>query len=138
MRTKEYSGRPEVKVRDRATNRKYYWSHREEILKRCMERRTCTPEAKLRNRNYTKRYNLCVKNLFCPGPGKLGAKFIVFSCEVCGKDFRRSEKIVDSNYKNRGCLPRFCSVDCRNFANRKNYQSPYAKKIKRLLKQESK
>lgn len=81
-----------------------------------------------------KTYYYCEKNPSCNLPGKLGAAFVLFNCEVCGKEFRRRKRFVDYNYENRGYLPRFCSLKCLHESRRKTYESPYEKKIKEIMK----
>jgi len=88
----------------------------------------CTKEA-------SKRHYRCVKTPLCPRAGVLGAELVVFTCEVCGKEFRRLKSEVDYNYASRGILPRFCSRECRIASTRKDYISPYARKIERIKKE---
>jgi ssDNA-binding Zn-finger/Zn-ribbon topoisomerase 1 len=83
----------------------------------------------------SKRYYRCVKTPLCPRAGVLGAELVVFTCEVCGKEFRRLKSEVDYNYASRGILPRFCSRECRIASTRKDYISPYARKIERIKKE---
>lgn len=97
-------------------NQKYYREHREEEGRRCQK------------------YNARVKRPSCPSVGGRGAKFEVFTCEVCGREFRRLKSAVDWNYEHRGHLPRFCSPVCRAASQRKGYKSPYARKIEEIQK----
>jgi hypothetical protein len=83
----------------------------------------------------SKRYYRCVKTPSCPRAGRLGAELVVFACEVCGKEFRRLKSEVDNTYALRGTLPRFCSRECRIASTRKDYISPYARKIERIKKE---
>ena len=83
----------------------------------------------------SKRYYRCVKTPLCPRAGVLGAELVVFTCEVCGKEFRRLKSGVDNTYALRGTLPRFCSRECRIASTRKDYISPYARKIERIKKE---
>ncbi len=83
----------------------------------------------------SKRYYRCVKTPSCPRAGALGADLVVFACEVCGKEFRRLKSEVDNTYALRGTLPRFCSRECRIASTRKDYISPYARKIERIKKE---
>jgi hypothetical protein len=83
----------------------------------------------------SKRYYRCVKTPSCPRAGRLGAELVVFVCEVCGKEFRRLKSEVDNTYALRGTLPRFCSRECRIASTRKDYISPYARKIERIKKE---
>jgi hypothetical protein len=95
---------------------------------------------KYRERNHEKdinrkrKYNACVKRPSCPLVGGRGAEFITFTCEVCGAEFRRLVSAVDYQYEHRGHLPRFCSRGCQYAAMRKNYKSPYARKIEEIKK----
>jgi hypothetical protein len=86
-------------------------------------------------RERSRKYKKCLKNLNCQAIGGRGAEFIIFSCEACGKEFRRLKKAVDWDYEHYGRLPRFCSKECRNYANRKDYTSPYARKINRIKRE---
>jgi len=70
-----------------------------------------------------RRYQRCVKNPSCPAVGGGGAEFLLFACEVCGKEFRRNKSYVDGMYKHKGTFPRFCSNNCKNFAQRNYYRS---------------
>ena len=88
----------------------------------------CTKEAR-------KRHYRCVKTPSCPRAGRLGAELVVFVCEVCGKEFRRLKSEVDNTYALKGTLPRFCSRECRIASTRKDYISPYARKIERIKKE---
>jgi hypothetical protein len=83
----------------------------------------------------SKRYYRCVKTPSCPRVGVRGAELVVFTCEVCGKEFRRLKSEVDYIYALRGTLPRFCSRECRIASTRKDYISPYARKIERIKKE---
>ena len=83
----------------------------------------------------SKRHYRCVKTPSCPRAGVLGAELVVFACEVCGKEFRRLKSEVDYIYASRGILPRFCSRECRIASTRKDYISPYARKIERIKKE---
>ena len=83
---------------------------------------------------YSRKYHACVRRPSCPRVGGRGAEFITFTCEVCGTEFRRRKTKVDYDYERRGNIPRFCSNECKNAANRKNYKSPYARKIEEIKK----
>ena len=97
-------------------NHKYYEQNQDKMIER------------------VKKYNACVKHPSCPLVGGRGAEFITFVCEVCGTEFRRRKTKVDYDYERRGNIPRFCSNECKNAANRKNYKSPYARKIEDIKK----
>jgi len=108
-------------------NRKYREENKEKELERHRKYREENKE-KCAERN--RKYNKCVANPSCPAVGSYGAEFLLFTCEVCGKEFRRRKAEVDWNYEHRGTLPRFCSKDCQYFAKRKDYQSPYHRRVK--------
>lgn len=82
-----------------------------------------------------RRYRRCVRNLECSAVGRRGAKIIIFKCEVCGSEFRHLKSRVDSEYRRRGVLPRFCSRACYYASMHKDYKSPYARKIERIKKE---
>ena len=84
---------------------------------------------------YSRRYYRCEKNPACPAVGGRGAKFTIFTCEVCGTDFRRLKSAVDHDYARRGSLPQFCSRSCKGVSERKDYKSPYARNIERIKKE---
>lgn len=77
-------------------------------------------------------YNRCVSNPCCSRVGKRGAKFEVFTCELCGKEFRRLKSKVDSDYEHTGYLPKYCSNDCKNESKKKFHTSKYVKVIERI------
>ena len=81
------------------------------------------------------KYWRCVTKPSCPRVGGQGAQFELFVCEVCGTEFRRLKSNVDWCYEHLGYLPRFCSNDCKNEANRKSHTSKYAKEIERIKKE---
>jgi len=110
----------------------YRENHREEILKQMKVYYDNHSDEISTN---TKKYYKCVKNPSCPRVGDRGAVFETFTCEVCGKEFRRLKSAVDWDYEHRGILPRFCSKDCKNEANRKTHKSKYAKEIERIKKE---
>jgi hypothetical protein len=111
--------------------RKYYEQNREKVNERVR---------KYRERNRDKdaerhrKYNACVKRPSCPLVGHRGADLIIFTCEMCGVEFRRLKSAVDCDYQRRGTIPRFCSKVCKNEARRNGYKSPYAKKIEEIKK----
>lgn len=84
-------------------------------------------------RERSKKYLKCVSKPSCTRVGSKGAVFVLFTCEVCGNEFRRSKRSVNHNYERRGTLPRFCSRECRDEANLKHYQTPYARKMKKII-----
>ena len=86
-------------------------------------------------RKRVRRYASCVKNPACPAVGSNGAEFMYFTCEVCGREFRRRKSALDWNYENFGYLPKFCSRACYHASARKDYISPYARKIERIKKE---
>ena len=81
------------------------------------------------------KYRKCVTNPSCPRVGGYGAVFEIFKCEICGAEFRRLKSQVDWTYEHIGYLPRFCSNDCKNEANRKSHKSKYEKEIERIKKE---
>ena len=82
-----------------------------------------------------KAYLRCVKNPACPRVGNKGAKFETFTCEVCGKEFRRLKSITDWLCEHKGYLPHYCSRECFHTSRCKSYKSPYAKDIERIKKE---
>ena len=82
-----------------------------------------------------RKYLKCVTNPSCPRVGGRGAQFELFSCEICGKEFRRSKSKVDYEYEHYGHLPRFCSSECKYESMRKSHTSKYAKEIERIKKE---
>ena len=85
--------------------------------------------------NHQHKYNKCVYKPSCPRVGGRGARFELFTCEVCGKEFRRSKSNVDWNYEHRGILPRFCSRECQYESMRKSHKTKYEKEIERIKKE---
>ena len=81
------------------------------------------------------KYNKCVSKPSCPRVGGRGARFELFTCEVCGKEFRRLKSMVDYGYERRGYLPRFCSKECKYESMRKSHKSKYSKEIERIQKE---
>ncbi len=84
---------------------------------------------------YLKGYYKCVVNPSCPRVGGYGAVFEIFTCEVCGKEFRRRKAQVDWDYEHRGILPKYCSKECRIESTRKSHKSKYANEIERIKKE---
>jgi len=82
-----------------------------------------------------RKYLKCVTKPSCPRVGGRGAQFELFSCEICGKEFRRSKSKVDYEYEHYGHLPRFCSSECKYESMRKSHTSKYAKEIERIKKE---
>ena len=82
-----------------------------------------------------RKYLKCVTKPSCPRVGGRGAQFELFSCEICGKEFRRLKNQVDWNYEHRGTLPRFCSKECQFEAMLKTHKSKYANEIERIKKE---
>jgi len=110
---------------------RYYASHKEEKREQV---RAWVSENSDRVRRTRRRYHRCVTTPTCPNVGRLGAEFVLFTCEACGAEFRRLKSEVDYNYERKACLPRFCSRSCANKAQRKDYKSPYARNIERIKK----
>jgi len=117
--------------RCKACRKKYYEQNREKLI-------DCSRKYYAENRkervDYSRKYDACVKRPSCPLVGGYGAEFTIFTCEVCGVEFRRRKTKVDYDYERRGNIPRFCSNECKNAAKRKNYKSPYARKIDEIKK----
>ena len=82
-----------------------------------------------------RKYNKCVNNLSCPRVGGRGAVFETFTCEICGKEFRRLKSRTDWAYEHRGYLPKYCSKECQSEAKRKTHKSKYEKEIERIKKE---
>ena len=114
------------------SNKLYSENHHEEKLKYLKEYRE-------NNHSYVSKkqhkYYKCVINPSCPRVGKNGAKFEIFTCEICGNEFRRRKTQVDWNYEHRGTLPKYCSKECQFEAMRKTHKSKYAKEIERIKKE---
>lgn len=106
--------------------RKYYEQNADKVSDACHKYRERNLE---KDAERKRKYYACIKRPSCPRAGGRGATFITFTCEVCGTEFRKLKSYVDSQYENRGSVPRFCSRDCQYAAMRKNYKSPYARKI---------
>jgi len=85
--------------------------------------------------NQGRKYRKCVIKPSCQLVGGRGGQFEIFTCEICGKKFRRNKSTIDWNYEHLGCLPRFCSKECRNESMRKSNTSKYAKEIERIKKE---
>ena len=82
-----------------------------------------------------RKYLKCVTKPSCPRVGGRGAQFELFSCEVCGTEFRRLKSKVDYQYEHYGYLPRFCSRECQYESMRKSHKSKYEKEIERIKKE---
>ena len=120
--------------------REWYRANRERALERARDYREKNADRILhhyRTVGYVRRrkYHRCVTNPACPNVGERGAEFVTYSCEVCGKEFRRLKSAVDYEYQHRGYLPRFCSHACMHASMRKDYKSPYARNIERIKKE---
>ena len=117
----EFSKRADTKSGVRcyckSCHKEYYNTHRSESL------------------DNMRKYRKCVKNPACPLVGGYGGKFETFTCEICGKEFRRLKSTVDWNYEHLGSLPRFCSRECYGESRRKTHKSKYEKEIERIKKE---
>jgi len=82
-----------------------------------------------------RKYYKCVKNPSCPRVGGRGAVFETFTCEICGKEFRRRKTQVDWTYEHTGYLPKYCSKECQSEAMRKTHKSKYETEIERIKKE---
>jgi len=120
----------------RIRRQEYYWQNRETALEKTKayygQNRETILEGRLPGRGA---YRKCVKNPKCPAVGLHGAEFVLFHCEVCGKEFRRLKCNIDWAYENKGYLPKFCSRECHYASMRKDYKSPYARNIERIKKE---
>ena len=113
----------EYLCRWREENKNYSFKYNKEYYEKT---KTCQSK-----RN--KRYFACVKKPSCDLVGNHGAKFYIFNCGICGVEVRRLLSKVNWQYDHFGILPKFCSLRCCGISRRKNYESSYAKKIKKLL-----
>ena len=114
------------------SDRKYREANREKVAERNRKYNEANRE---KVAEHHRKYYKCMKKLTCPAIGSQGAVRLLFTCEVCGKEFGRLKSDVDWKYEHRGILPRFCSLACHNESMRKTYRSPYAKKIARIKKE---
>ena len=83
-----------------------------------------------------KKYDRCVKKPSCPAVGGNGAKFVVLTCPICGKEFRRRKAWVDYQYENKGQTHFYCSRECQYESMRKSHTTEYEKNIKRIRKEQ--
>ena len=115
----------------KAADRKYRTTHAEKLREYRREAYARDRDAYLERsrKNY-----LCGKSPSCKVAENWQGVRISFICEVCGTEFRRLKSQVDSQYRNLGSLPKFCSKSCHNASMRRNYKSPYARKIERIKK----
>ena len=88
------------------------------------------------NKKISSYYNKCVFNPACKKVGGRGAKFYNYFCLICGKEKRVLLSHVEYTYKTEGRLPKYCSRKCYGVSLSKKWRerSPYAQKIKKLLK----
>ena len=115
--------------------REWRRQNREKLGERQAERqRRCREKNPEKYREAARKHYRCVKNPLCPAVGSRGAKYVIFTCEVCGKAFRRSKASFDWQYEH-GHPIRFCSRACLYVSMRKDYVSPYARKIERIKKE---
>ena len=84
---------------------------------------------------HARKYRKCVTKPSCPRVGGKGAQFELFTCEVCGAEFRRLKSRVDWIYEHIGYLPRFCSRECKAVSERKSHKSKYEKEIERIKRE---
>ena len=83
-----------------------------------------------------KKYYGCVKKPSCPAVGCNGAEFVIFTCPVCGKEFRRLKSKVDYQYEKYGQTHFYCSRECQRETLRKSHKTEYEKNIKRIRKEQ--
>ena len=106
--------------------------------------KTCTKKRmkKYYNKNkdrlheYEKKYLKCVKKPSCPLVGGYGAKFVIFTCPICGKEFRRNKSVVDGLYERTGQTHIYCSRECFHESIRKSHKSESEKNIARIRKEQ--
>ena len=82
------------------------------------------------------KYYRCTKKPSCPAVGGLGAEFVILTCPICGKEFRRLKSKYDWDYENNGQTHYYCSLECYRISTRKARQTEYEKNIKRIRKEQ--
>ena len=85
---------------------------------------------------YERNYYKCVKKPSCPAVGGYGAKFVVLTCPICGKEIRKLESTVNKLYRLRSQTKFYCSRSCYWESQRKARQTEYEKNIKRIRKEQ--
>jgi YHS domain-containing protein len=88
-----------------------------------------------KQRKLEQRYYRCVKNPSCPAVGGLGAKFVVFTCPICGVEFRKRKAGVDYEYEHRGQTVFYCSRECFWESKRKTETHDYKEIIDKIKKE---
>ena len=149
-----YAKQGVCKICHKLASHERYIAHREEHLSKCKEYKEKTRDHILdigkiyreNNResiNYKRRgrytenrivYNKCVKNPSCSRVGGKGAEFVILTCPICGKEFRKQKSAVDYEYQRSGQTQFYCSRECYWESLRKTHKSEYEKKITKLLK----
>jgi len=113
--------------------KKYYYKNKDRMREHMKEYRK---ENKDRKREYDKKYFKCVKIPSCPLVGGNGAKFVILTCPICGKEFRLSKARVDYQYERAGQTHFYCSRECYHESIRKSHKSEYEKNINRIRKEQ--
>ena len=121
------------KICAREINKKYREENKENVLER---RKKYYKENKERELERMKKYNRCVKKTSCPAVGGKGAEFVILTCPICGKEFRKLKSYVDNVYERRGQTHFYCSRECHNESMRKSHTTEYEKNIKRIRKEQ--
>ena len=106
------------KDRKREYNKKYYEENKDRLLEK------------------DKKYVKCVKKPSCLLAGGNGAKFVILTCPICGKEFRKSKAKVDYWYERTGRTHFYCSRECYLESMRKSHKSEYEKNIARIRKEQ--
>jgi YHS domain-containing protein len=68
--------------------------------------------------------------------GGNGAKFVILTCPICGKEFRRHKSVVDGLYERTGQTHFYCSRECFHESIRKSHKSEYEENIARIRKEQ--
>lgn len=82
-----------------------------------------------------KKYYSCVKKPSCLRVGGNSAQFEVFTCKICGREFRRNKAKVNWRHKYYGTSPNFCSKECQFESMKKSHKSKYENEIERIKKE---
>jgi len=83
-----------------------------------------------------KKYSRCVNKPSCPAVGGRGAKFVILTCPICGKEFRILKSKADYKYEKYGQTQFHCSKECYWESKRKSHTTEYEKNIKRIRKEQ--
>ncbi|HJJ47556.1 MAG TPA: hypothetical protein O0X39_00995 [Methanocorpusculum sp.] len=134
----------------REYNRKYRETHREEIRQRARkyyeEHNTSINEKNKRRyaenieeyreknnqykvdnresyREYERQFRLKLKDPESPEPGSRGGKYVLLTCQHCGRMFRERQSRLDYLIKNNKPPVKFCSKKCYNEYRRERKKS---------------